>query len=113
MTTGVLIKEEVKPTNPEAQALWNSTDVQNQPQRPDENGIVPDTLGAISRSQASLAYLQQNPNLNATFSQVITVYGTFGKEFRTAIKLQNNYTLTTSGVTATRGTPVTSPRPTK
>lgn len=113
MTADVLLKEEVKPTNRDAIALWGRTAVQTQPQSPDENGIVPDTVGLVSRSQASLTYLQQNPNLNATFSQTLTVYGTFGQEFRTAIKLENNYTLTNSGVAITRGKPVSSARPTK
>ena len=45
MTTDVLIKEEVKPRNADAIALSNLVEVQKQPQRPDENGIVPDTLG--------------------------------------------------------------------
>ena len=112
MTTDVLLKEEVKPTNPDAIALWSRTDVQKQPQRPDQNGIVPDTLGLVSRNPASLTYLERNPNVNATFSQTLTVYGTFGQEFRTAIKLQNYYTLTNSGVTITRSKPVSSPRPT-
>jgi len=113
MTTGVLLTEQVKPTNPDAIALSNRTEVQRQPQRPDENGIVPDTLGAISRNPASLTFLQRNPNLNATFSQTLTVYGAFGGEYRTAIKLENNYTLTNSGVATTKGKPVSRARPTK
>ena len=113
MTTGALLREEVNPTNTDAQALWRRTDVQKQPQRPDANGIVPDTLGLVGRNPASLTYLQQNPNMNATFSQTLTVYGAFGGEFRTAIKLENNYTLTNAGVAITRGKPVPSARPTK
>jgi len=113
MTTGVLLKEEVEPTNADAIALSRRTELQKQPQRTDENGIVPDTLGLVTRNPASLTYVRRNPNVNATFSQTLTVYGTFGQEFRTAIKLKNNYTLTNSGVAITRSKPVSSPRPTK
>ena len=56
MTTGVLLKEEVKPTNPDANAIWSRTDVQTYPQRPDQNGIVTDTVGLVSRNLASLTY---------------------------------------------------------
>ena len=66
----------------------------------------------VTRNPNSLRYLQLNPNLNATFSQTLTVYGTFGQEFRTAIKLENHYTLTNSGVATTRGKPASSARPT-
>jgi RHS repeat-associated protein len=113
MTAGVLLAENVVPANAEAQALWSRVQFNKQPQRPDGNGIVPDTLGLVSQSTASVTYLQQNPNLNATFKQTLTVYGAFGQQFRTAITLENNYTLTASGVTIARGAPQPRPRPTK
>jgi RHS repeat-associated protein len=107
------ITEKVTADNAHAQALMESTDIQGQLIRTDQNGIVPDTLGPVTQRPASLTFIQQNPHVNATFKQTLTVYGTFGREFRKAITLESTYTLTKSGVTIARGTPVYSPRPLK
>ena len=107
------VREEITADNAQAQALIARTDVQKQLIRTDKNGIVPDTLGAISQSPAALTFVQQNPHLNATFRQTLTVFGTFERQFRKAITLESTYTMTPSGVSVTRGTPVNYPRPTK
>ena len=107
------ISETVTPVDAQGEALRERTEVQKNLVRTDENGIVTDTLGAVSRSPASITFMRQNPHVNATFKQTITVYGTFGNEFRKAITLESTYTLTRLGVAITRGTPVSLPRPTK
>src|SRR5215204_348709 len=102
MSAGVLFKEQGSPSNPQAQAIMRNVEVNNDAQRPDSRGIVPDTLGFISRDSSVVRFLEQN-QINATFSQAITVYGTVGREYRTALTLQNQYQLTNSGVTITTG----------
>lgn len=111
--SGMLIQEQVKPTNGDAEDLWEVVRVNMQPQKTDENGIVPDTLGFVSPSRASLTYIEQNPRINATFTQTLSVYGIFGQEFRTAIKVVNHYRLTKSGVAIVRGPSEQRARPTK
>ncbi len=103
MSTGVLLRETVTPTNQQARDLMGDVDVNRNPVRPDARGIVPDTLGAISTDARVITFLNQN-QVNATFSQTITVYGTVGSEYRTALTLKNEYRLTNSGVTITTGT---------
>lgn len=103
MTTGVLLKETVSPSNTQAQAMTKSTAVNGQPVRPDSRGMIPDTVGAISPDPRSLTFLQQN-NVDALFSQTITVYGTVGGQYRTALTLNIDYRLTNAGVTVKVGT---------
>ena len=103
MSTGVLFKEEVSPGNKQAEALvrMGVVDVNSEPQRPID-GIVPDTLGVISRDPKAVPFLQRN-QINAVFKQTVTVLGTYGNEYRTALILKNEYQTTNSGVTITRG----------
>lgn len=103
MSTGVLLKEAVSPGNAQAAALMGKTAVNNQPQRPDENGIVPDTLGFINPDRTIVLFLQQN-QMNAIFEQTVTIYGAVGGEYRTALTLRNEYQATNSGVTITMST---------
>ena len=112
MSTDVLLRETVTPTNQQAQALMSSgrVAVNPNPVRPDNRGIVPDTLGFISPDSRVTTFLQQN-QVNAAFSQNITVYGTVGTEYRTAITVTNSYQATNSGVTITRGAVVNHARP--
>lgn len=102
MSAGALLREAVTPLNPEAQTLINNVDVNQQALKPNSKGIVPDTVGAISRDPRILGFLRRN-QLNAEFSQTITVFGVFGQEYRTALTLTNTYRLTNSGVTVTIG----------
>lgn len=102
MSTGVLLKEQVTPTNQQAQDVMGNVAVNKDPQRPDSRGIVPDTLGFISPDRRILSLLQRY-QVNATFSQTITVYGTVGKQYRTALLLTNQIQATNSGVTITTG----------
>jgi hypothetical protein len=101
MTTGVLLKETVSATNQQAKDIMGDIRVNNDPQRPDGRGIVPDTLGFITPNPKIIPFLQQRP-VNATFSQTLTVYGTVGSEYRTALILKNEYRATNAGVTITR-----------
>jgi hypothetical protein len=110
MSTGVLLKETVSPSNAQAQAMTTNVDVNKQPVRPDNRGIVPDTVGAISPNPRSLTYLQQN-QVDALFSQTITVYGAVGREYRTALTLNIEYRLTNAGVTLQIGTVTQHKRP--
>lgn len=71
--------------------------------RPDSRGIVPDTVGAVGNDPKIITFLNRN-EINATFSQTITVYGTVGGEYRTALTVNNQYRTTSSGVTMTVGT---------
>ena len=103
MSQGVLVTETITATNPQAQALLGRVQVNNDPERPDARGIVPDTAGAISTDPRVNTFLNQN-QINATFSQIITVHGVVGGQYRTALTLQNSYQLTNSGVTMTVGT---------
>lgn len=103
MSTGVLLTETVTATNPQAQALMGNVRVNKDPVKPDSRGIVPDTTGAINPNPSTNTFLSQN-QINATFSQTLTVYGTVGREYRTALTLENQYQLTNSGVTMTVGT---------
>jgi hypothetical protein len=111
MSDGVLLQETVTPANPQAQALMNKAEVNLDPQKPNSKGIVPDTVGAISRDPKIVRFLISNPQLDAEFSQTITVFGTFGQQYRTALTLTNTYRLTNSGVTVTVGTVQQHPRP--
>ncbi len=110
MTSGVLIRETVTPGNPQAEALMQNVDVNRQPQRTDSRGIVPDTSGAISRNPGVLRFLNE-VRLEAVFNQTVTVYGTVGTEYRTALTMDNVHHLTNSGVTITLGTVVQHKRP--
>jgi RHS repeat-associated protein len=103
MITGVLLKEEVSPSNAQAEALMASVEVNKEPQRPDNRGIIPDTVGLITRDPRVMTFLNRN-QLDATFSQTLTVFGTVGREYRTALTLRNQYQTTNSGVTMTVGT---------
>jgi hypothetical protein len=103
MITGVLLKEEVSPSNAQAEALMASVEVNKEPQRPDNRGIIPDTVGLITRDPRVTTFLNRN-QLDATFSQTLTVFGTVGREYRTALTLRNQYQTTNSGVTMTVGT---------
>jgi hypothetical protein len=112
MTSGVLLVEAVTPVNMQAEALMKNTDVNNQPQKPDSNGIVPDTVGAISRSPSVITFLNRNL-VNAEYVQTVTVFGAFGGEYRKALTLTNKILLTNSGVTVTIGVVVQHQRPLK
>jgi len=103
MSTGVLLTESVSPSNQQAVSLMRRTEINTDPQRPDARGIVPDTLGAITRDPNVIPFLRQN-QLDATFSQTITVFGAVGSVYQTALTLKNDYRLTNSGVTMTVGT---------
>jgi len=85
-------------------------EVNKNPQRPDGNGIVPDTLGFISRDLKVVQFLQQN-QVDATFKQTIKVYGAVAQEYRTALTVNNVYRATNAGVTVTGTTVVPSARP--
>ena len=104
MSNGVLLRESVAPSNPQAEAMMRSgsVDVNNALQRPDNRGIVPDTLGLITRDQRILSFLKQN-QIDAKFVQTITVFGVVGGEYRTALILKNEYQTTNSGVKITTG----------
>lgn len=102
MSQGVLLKETVVASNAQAKALMGRTEVNKKAVRPDHRGIVPDTLGAISTDPGVRRFLNQN-QLNAHFTQTITIYGTVGGEYRTALTLRNEYTLTNAGVTVKIG----------
>lgn len=112
MSTGVLLRETVKPAkgDQQAQALMNNLEQNKQPVRPDHRGIVPDTLGALSRDPREIQFLNQN-KLDAIFEQNIVIYGVFGAEYRKALTVNNIYRLTNSGVTITLGKPEQTPRP--
>jgi len=104
MSDGVLLRETVAPSNPQADAMMRNglVDVNSDPQRPDSRGIVPDTLGAITRDQRVLSFLKQN-QIDAKFTQTLTVYGGVGDQYRTALILKNEYQTTNSGVKITTG----------
>lgn len=102
MTARVLVQETVAPANKQAEAMMQNVDVNRQPQKPNSNGIVPDTLGAISRNPNIIAFLNRN-QLDAEFSQKITVFGVFGQEYRTALTLTNTHRFTNTGVILTIG----------
>ena len=102
MSQGVLVTETLTGTNPQGQALRKLIETNTDPQRPDTRGIVPDTLGFVGRDPTIFTFLQQN-QINATFTHTITVHGTFGKEYRTALTLQHSHVLTNAGVTMTVG----------
>jgi RHS repeat-associated protein len=110
MSTGVLLKEEVSAGDSQTQALMKDVEVNKNPQRPDGNGIVPDTLGFISRDLKVVQFLQQN-QVDATFKQTIKVYGAVAQEYRTALTVNNVYRATNAGVTVTGTTVVPSARP--
>ena len=110
MSEGVRVKETVSPSNPQAAAMMQNVEVNNDLQRPDTNGIVPDTLGAISRDPRVISFLNQN-QVSAIFSQNITVYGTFEQQYRTALTTNNYYHLTNAGVRVIIGTVQQQARP--
>jgi RHS repeat-associated protein len=112
MSTGVLLRETVKAAkgDQQAEALTNGLVFNKQPVRPDNRGIVPDTLGALSHDPREIQFLNQN-KINAVFEQNIVIYGVFGGEYRTALTVNNTYRLTNSGVTITLGKPEQTPRP--
>jgi RHS repeat-associated protein len=110
MSSRVLVQETVAPINKQAEAMMQNVDVNRQPQKPNSNGIVPDTLGPISRNPNIIDLLNRN-QLNAEFSQTITVFGVFGQEYRTALTLTNTLRFTNTGATLTLGAVQQHPRP--
>jgi hypothetical protein len=99
---GVLLRENIEPGNDEAKLLMGRVGFNKNPDRPDERGIVPDTVGAISRDSRIMTFLSRY-QIDALFVQTITIYGTAGKEYRTALILNMQYRLTNAGVQVTVG----------
>jgi hypothetical protein len=112
MTSGVLLVEAVTAGNKQAEALMKNVDVNREPQKPNSNGIVPDTVGIISRNASITTFLNRNL-VNLELVQTVTAFGTFGQEYRTALTLTNKIRITNSGTTLTIGVVVQHQRPLK
>jgi hypothetical protein len=100
----------VSPGNPQAEALMRLVDVNKGLGITGQKRDCDRALGFLVPNRGVIQFLQQN-QLDATFKQTVTVFGTFGQEFRTALTLKNVYQSTNSGVTITTSKVEQTPRP--